>query len=164
MLLIILRILALSAELKRSYKNFILEVLWLFAVAKECFTILVLEILVLLEEAKSHSRELVLSMLRLSVRAKNYLVGESLLVILTDFTKLTLYLILFFICYVVFFGTVATIIVVPKEELVQTFMTAHEYDYFSWFLSLPIDVQRNFFLWFLFFVLFVHYSDFYGRR
>ena len=77
-------------------------------------------------------------MMALSVRAKNYLVDESLSVILTNFTKLVIYLLLFFICYVVFLGTIATIIVVPREELVQTLMTTHEYDCFYRFLSLSI--------------------------
>ncbi len=109
-----------------------------------------------------YSTGFILKVMALSVRVKNYLVGESLLVIITNFTKLVVHLLLFFICYVVFFGTIATIIVVPREELVQTLMTTHEYDCFYRFLSLPIDVQRNFCLWF--FLLFVSYSNFYSKR
>ena len=164
MLLFILKLIALTAKVKNSCEKFVLEILSLLAVAKEYSIILVLEILALLTEAENYSIGLLLKMFDLSIRAKNYLVSESLSVILTDLTKLVVYLILFFMCYVVFFGTVATIIVVPKEELVHTLMTAHQYDYFSWFLSLPIDVQRNFCLWFLFFVIFVNYSDFYSKR
>ena len=163
-LIFILKMMALTARIKKSYANFILEMLPLLAVAKEFFTAVVLEMLALLTVAEIYFVDLVLKIFELSVRGKNYLVRESLSVILTDLIKLIVYLILFFICYVVFFGTIATIIVVPKEELVQTFMTFHEYDYFGWFLSLPIDLQRNFCLWFLFFVLFVNCSDFYSKR
>ena len=102
-------------------------------------------------------REVLIQVVNLLTRFKEYLLYETLPTILSDFSRVVTYTFIVLTLYCAFIGSLALAILSPKNQMLYTFVTAYQYDYFGFFLDLPVITQRI--TWFLSLFIVVHYFE-----